>query len=468
MSKGQRTDKLDLGRRIADAISRHSLLKGSERILVGLSGGPDSVCLLHLLLELKGVFSLSLHAAYVDHNLRPAETPREAEFCRTLCSKVGVGFTLKSIRVAEYAKIHGLNRHEAARRLRYAALEEVAAETGSEAIALGHNADDQVETVVMRLVRGAGAQGLAGIPVKRGKIIRPMLEIDRKDIEEYLSVHELPSVVDSSNLRQDYFRNRIRQTVIPGLKEINPNLNETIRHTVAVLAEEERFFGVMVTKTLMKLISRKRTGRIELFLTPLEGMETVILRRVLRRAVQETQGIREIGFTHIEDIMHLVKKGSAGDRLYLPKGIRAVKEYSLLVITSEPPAVVPRLDFLPPGELVVPGTGFVVKATSEDSGGDRGDGKTSVVLDADLLSLPLVVRSRQEGDFFYPLGFGKRKKLQDFFVDMKVPRDERDAVPIVVSGEDIVWVAGYRADHRFRVTPETEKSMRFVIVRGKF
>ena len=451
-----------------ETIKRHSMLRGGETVLVGLSGGPDSVCLLTVLDRLKETFNLDLHAVYVDHNLRPAETPAEIAYCKKLCEGMKVDFRVKSIDVKGYVKEHGGNKQEAARDLRYRAFHEAATEIRADRIGLAHNADDQAETVFMRLIRGTGASGLAGMPAKRGPVIRPLLEVERKDIEAFLGSENIPCVVDSSNLKTDYFRNRFRLMIMPELKKMNPNLIQGVNNTVSVLQEEERYIGVIVTKTLMKMISRKTDSSIELFLTPLEAMNIVILRRLLRRAIEETEGLRGISFGHIEDIIRLIKEGSSGDRIYLPKGIRVIKDYSLLIITSERPGTIASYEMDVPGEVAIVGAGAVVKASFEEEGEDFGDGRTSVLLDAGRMDFPLRIRPRRPGDCFFPFGFGKRKKLQDFFVDEKVPRDERDSIPLVLTGDDIIWVAGYRADDRYRVTGSTKKFLRLVIVKGKF
>ncbi len=469
MLRGQRIlGNTALIAQVIDTIKKHSMLKGGERVIVGLSGGPDSVCLLAVLHRLKDDFNLTLYAVYVDHNLRPGETPAEIEYCRKLCAEMKVDFRVKSVDVKGHVKEHGINKQEAARDLRYKAFYEVAAEIRAEKIALAHNADDQTETVFMRLIRGAGAAGLAGIPAKRGNVIRPLLEIQRREVEDFLGRENIRYIIDSSNLQTDYFRNKFRLMVMPELKKMNPNLIQSVNKTASILQEEERYLGVIVTKSLMKMISRKTDSRIELFLTPMEVMDIVILRRLLRRALDETEGLRGIGFIHIEDIIRLVKDGKSGDRLYLPKGIRVIKDYSLLVITSEKPQKIASYELQVPGEAAIRGAGLVIKASFEEEIGDFGDGKKSALLDADRMDFPLKIRARMPGDCFYPLGFGKRRKLQDFFVDEKLPRDERDSIPLVFSGDDIVWIAGHRADERFRVTGSTKKFLRLVIVKGKF
>jgi len=458
----------DLLKKAEQTICKNSLLVQGDSVLVGFSGGPDSTCLLYLLHALKEKYTLQICALYINHNLRPVEVPTEIAFCRKICGGLGITFMLESIDVISFAKEHRMNRQEAARELRYQAFGKAAAETGANKVALAHNSDDQAETLFMRLVRGAGPTGLSGIPIKRDNIIRPLLEIGREEIEKFLETKNIVPVTDSSNLKEDYFRNMIRLRIMPMLKQANPNLLQSLAHTMEILREEERYFGILVTKTLMKLISRKSQKRIELFLSPLEAMEAVILRRVLRRAISETEGLKGIGFLHIEDIIALIKNGKNGDRLVLPRNIRVIKEYALLVITSGEPLRIAEYTLDLPGKAVIVNARHVVTAEVEETAKQFGDGKLSVLLDAEKMKFPLTVRPRRPGDYFYPVGFGRKKKLQDFFVDLKIARDERDSIPIVASGDDIVWVAGYRADARFKVTETTKKFVRLGIVQGKF
>lgn len=458
---------MDLVKGVYATIKRYSMLSGGETVLAGLSGGPDSVCLLHVMERLREKLELTVRALYVNHNLRPSEVPHEIGFCRRLCDDLKMDFSVESVDVRSLARGHGLSKQEAARELRYKALHEAAVEGGADKIALGHNADDQVETFAMRLLRGSGPRGLSGIPARRGKIIRPLIETSRVEIEGFLCREDIPFVIDSSNLRADYERNRIRQTLIPAMKEFNPNLIETLLRGIAVIQEEERYFDIIVTKTLMKLISRKTAGRVELFLVPMENMDIVILRRVLRRAIDETSGLKGVSFVHIEDIIRLIRSGNAGDRLNLPGGIRVIREYALLVMTSEPAVRIASYSLDPPDKAVIAGAGKVITASFEEGTDGSADEKSSVFLDAGKMFFPLTIRPRMKGDYFYPSGLGGRKKLQDFFVDEKVPRDERDSIPVVVSGDDIVWVAGYRPDERYRVTGGTEKFLKLIIREGR-
>jgi len=489
---------MELLEKVKETINKYSMLSEDDCLLIGLSGGPDSVCLAVILDKLKKDFNLTLHALYVDHGLRPDEVDKEKEFCRGLCNKLEINFFSESVDVKSHVKRKGINIQEAARELRYKAYDNAAARIRATKIALGHNADDQAETLLMSLFRGSGRKGLSGIPPVRNSgyriqgsgfsvkndilIIRPLIEIERSEIEEFLlkdagrSDHTpagaegcspLPFVVDSSNLKSDYFRNWVRLNVINELKKKNPALIRNISRTMDIIREEDEYLEIVVTKTLMRLISRKSSSAIELFLSPLQGIERPILRRVLRRAVDATEGLRGISLAHIEDIISLIGAGASGDRIHLPGGIRVIREYSILKITSISPVKIDEYELNPPCDIVIQEAGIRIKALFENKGEGQDGSRDSVALDAESMIFPLKVRHRKNGDFFYPQGFGGRKKLQDYFVDEKISRDKRDSIPVIVSGNDIVWVAGYRADERFKVTDKTEKFLRIIITKCK-
>ncbi|TNF55835.1 tRNA lysidine(34) synthetase TilS [bacterium] len=457
---------MELKEKAIQTIKRHSMLQEGDAVLIGLSGGPDSVCLSVILEEVRDNFNLSLHALYVDHGLRPEESRDEETFCKGFCDEHGIDFHSEKIEVKAYAEESSINIHEAARELRYDAFERTALKTKASKIAVAHNADDQAETVLMRLVRGAGRRGLSGIPYMRGNIIRPLLDIRREDIEKFLSEKQIQFVTDSSNLKTEYLRNRLRQEIIPILRKDNPSVTDSINRTADILREEERYLDIATTRTMMRLITRKTDESIELFLTPLMTIDRAILRRVLKRALSEIGADRGIELTHIDGVIHLIKDNRSGDMINLPKEIRAVKSYSTLLLTKEvfPGLQTQYIDV--PGETLIGEKGLTIISQLSDKSIENNK-RDAAVFDFERLVLPLQLRQRKEGDFFYPAGLGRRKKLQDFFVDEKVPREERDSVPIIVSGEDIIWVAGYRADDRFKVTDRTEKCLRLIISKRK-
>ncbi len=453
---------MDVLKQITATINKHKMLSKGDKVLIALSGGPDSTCLACVLAEISGDqgldMDLALFAHYVDHGMRPEETPAEIEKCETLCKKLGIVFSSSKVDVEGLVQSHGMNTQEAARELRYTALAQAALEAGANRIALGHTLDDQAETFFMRILRGSGPSGLSSIPPVRRALIRPLINTRKSDILEYLGAKGIEAVEDSSNLKDHYMRNRLRQVLMPVLEKINPSIIETIGRTAEVLSDEERYFFIEVNKALMRLITSKGDDHIELFLMPFETLDRAIARRVLRRAVQETRSLRRLGHVHIEDILRLLLKGQPGDSIDLPGDIKVIKKYSTFLITAAPPVVLETRILEKPGTLELTEAGIRIRATVLEQAQELGKGSNKCVLDALKAVFPLTVRARRDGDLFYPEGFGKRKKLQDYFVDAKVPRYERDAVPVITSGaggEDIAWIAGYRADERFAVTKET-------------
>lgn len=445
--------------KVDKTIKKYNMLHFNDHVLVGLSGGPDSVCLVYVLNSFKQKYSLRLSAAYIDHGLRPKDVPKEIEFCENLCKQLNIDFYTKSVSVKEFSLQEKISIQEAARILRYSALEHISLNIKANKIAIAHNADDQAETVLMRLLRGAGPAGLSGIPPVRKKIIRPLIEIERHEIESYLRERGIEFIFDPSNSNIKYFRNRIRHTIMPVIKSICPKATKIISKTAEILREENDYINTSVTKALMRIISRKSEHKVELFCNPMEILNIVVLRRALRFAIDSIKGLKGIEFDHIEEIITLIKKGKPGDRVYLPRGIRAIKGYSTIIITSEPPAKLGTYEIDAPKEIFLKEISMTLslKLLNREEIADFTGNKTTLYVDADKIKFPVIVRARKEGDYFYPFGFGKRKKLQDFFVDEKVPRDERDSIPIIENQGEIVCIVGYRLDDRYKIEHNTKK-----------
>jgi tRNA(Ile)-lysidine synthase len=457
---------MDIIKKVKQTIEKYNMLSIGDHVLVGLSGGPDSVCLLYILNMLKPEYRLKISAAYIDHGLRPEDVPEEIKFCKHLCESLNIPFYTQSIDVKNFAKNEKMNIQEAARILRYAALEQISLNIKAHKIAVAHNADDQAETVIMRLLRGAGPAGLSGIPPVRKKIIRPLIEIERSEIEKFLSERNISYITDASNESLKYLRNKIRKTLMPVIKSISPQATKIISRTADILREENDYINIAVTKALMRLMSRKTDKTVELFCNPMEVLNIVILRRALRVAIDSVRDLKGLSFDHIEEIIKLIKTGKPGDRIYLPKGIRAIKGYSTLTITAEAPKKLSTYEIAEPEDVYLKETNVVVslKEIKKEEVKDFGDGKHTIYADMDKVKFPLIVRARKAGDYFYPFGFGKRKKLQDFFVDEKIPRDERDAVPIIESNGAIVCIAGYRLDDRFKIDDNTKRCLQIKIL----
>lgn len=457
---------MDIIKKVKQTIEKYNMLSIGDHVLVGLSGGPDSVCLLQILNIFKNSYKLKISAAYIDHGLRPDDVPKEIEFCRKLCDSLNIPFYTQSIDVKDFAKKEKINIQEAARILRYAALDQISININAHKIAVAHNIDDQAETVIIRLLRGAGPAGLSGIPPVRKKIIRPLIEIERTEIEKFLAGKNISYILDPSNESLKYLRNKIRKTLMPVIKTISPQATKIISKTADILREENDYINITVTKTLMRLISRKTDKTVELFCNPMEILNIVILRRALRFAVDSVKDLKGLTFDHIEDIIKLIKTGKTGDRVHLPKGIRAIKGYSTLIITAKALKKLSTYEITEPKDIYLKesSTFLNLKEIKKEELQNFGDGKNIIYIDMDKIKFPLIVRARKPGDYFYPFGFGKKKKLQDFFVDEKIPREERDIVPIIESSGNIVCIAGYRLDDRFKIDDNTKRCLQIKII----
>lgn len=458
---------MDIVEKVVKTIKNHSMLTDGDQVLIGLSGGPDSVCLTAILDKLKDNFNLSLNAVYIDHGLRPGESGDEKDFCENLCKSFGIKLYSEHVDVRKYAGAERMNLQEAARELRHSVFRRIANELGNARIALAHNREDQAETVLMRLIRGAGRTGLSGMSPVRGNIIRPLIDIERREIEKFLHSHTPPLsfITDSSNVKTRYTRNWLRIDVIPGIQERNPDLISNICRTAEILKDEDDYLEVIVTKIMMRLISRKTSDAIELFLVPLTHMEKPILRRVLRRVIGEIAGFRGVYYKHIEDIIKLIRNGRPGSMLNLPGGMRAVMRYSTLLLTREVIQGLRTRRLEVPGEVILEECSSMIRAETSRRADEYCNGIKCAVFDCDRLSLPLNIRMRKAGDYFYPSGFGRKKKLQDFFVDNKIPKEVRDTIPIIVTGDDdIMWVAGYRTDERFRPSEGTKEFLTVILL----
>lgn len=453
-------------KKIEKTIEKYNMLSLGDHVLIGLSGGPDSVCLLHILYDLKIKYKLKISAAYIDHGLRPNDVPKEIEFCKKLCDNLSVDFYNQSVNVREFAQMEKINIQEAARILRYGALDQLSLNIKAQKIAVAHNADDQAETVLMRLLRGAGPAGLSGIHPVRKKIIRPLIEVERVEIEKFLIEKNIPFITDPSNENLKYLRNRIRQNLMPVIKSISPQATKIISKTADIIREENDYINVSVTKALMKLMSRKTDKKVELFCNPMEVLNIVILRRALRVAIDSVRDLKAIEFEHIEEIIKLIKKGKPGDRIYLPKGIKVIKGYSTLTITAETPKKLSTYIVDEPKDIDLKETSILlsIKELNREDISNLGDGKNNVYIDREKINFPLIIRSRKAGDYFFPFGFGKKKKLQDFFVDEKIPRDERDLIPIIESEGNIVCIVGYRLDDRYKIEHNTKRCLQIKVI----
>ncbi|MFH1784463.1 MAG: tRNA lysidine(34) synthetase TilS [bacterium] len=439
-----------------NTVSEFDMVSYGDSVLVGVSGGPDSVSLLHMLWSVKDKLKLSLHVGHLDHGMRGKDAGRDARFVRDMADKLGIGFSLKKVSIPTYANKHKMSLEEAARDMRYGFLQEVAKKTGSSKIALGHNCDDQVETVLMWFLRGTGRGGLSGIPPVRkldceSFIIRPLIDLWRKDIIKYLKEHKLKYCVDLTNKNTDFTRNKIRNKLLPLIrKQYNPNFDIHVRNTTRILRDENMFIADEVDKALERLVVSRSSSNISLDLKGFLKYNLSLGRQVLRRAMKLVSGgSKGLDYTNVTDVISFAKRTSAGSEIQLRGSFVARKSYDTLDICRRTKKDSKKKKFSHslniPGVTLIPEASCEVHASvfTKQRNFRYSRGGLKVHVDMDSLKMPLILRCRKNGDRIRPLGSSGYKKLKDFFIDEKVPRQERDYIPIITSGSDIVWVTGY-------------------------
>ena len=452
-------------------IRNHGLLPRGSRVAIALSGGADSVAMLLALRELAESERFQVvGAAHLNHQLRGADADADADFCRILTEGLSVPFDVERADVAALAREMGTSVEHAAHTARHAFFHRAAARLGATAIAVAHTKDDQAETFLLRLLRGAGPRGLSGIHPRSGIVVRPLIETPRSDVRAFLNVAGVAFREDASNADLSIPRNRIRHELLPLLDaRFSPGIVDVLDREAAIAREDADYIENAAQVAAARLISRTPRG-VELDADALLAEPPAIVRRVIRRAQQMTAGADHfIGFDAGEAVRRFVVSKSTG-QLDLP-GHRVNRRGGVVVLTEsrgrEKPAH--AADFLyqleVPGEVAVPEAACAISADRKPVPAGRSArevwrlaGRSNeAVIEARRLAGPLAVRNRRPGDTFRPLGLNGRKTLQDFFVDAKIERFEREITPVIVdSAGQIVWIAGLALAEEFRVTEATK------------
>ncbi len=462
-------------RKVEETIRREGLFVAGERCVVAVSGGPDSMALLQVLVQLAPVFDLFLVVAHVDHGLRPLEAEAEARLVQETAQVLGLACECARVEVVAYAREQGLSREHAARNLRYGFLQEVAARHRATKIAVGHTADDQAEEILLRLIRGTGRAGLTGMArLRDGLVIRPFLGIAKQEILGYLAAENISYCIDSSNLQRVYLRNRIRLDLLPYLEEhFNPNIGNSLRETATILQGEEELLAEMADQAYVQVVEEERgePAGLSIRLADFFRQPLAIRRRILETSCWH-MGSRP-AFKQIAQLLSLAETGAEGAGLHLARGLRVGKAEGRLNFRypqghqavrgnlSEPGTeqVLIARELPGPGEYVFEAMGAMVTLRILEVLPDDWEAQTPATLycDAGKVSFPLMVRSFQAGDRFHPLGAPGRKKVGDFFTDQKIPLAQRNRIPILTDREGIIAILGMRPDQRAAITPSTRR-----------
>ena len=463
-------------------IKQYRMLSPGDRVVVGVSGGADSVALLLFLNGLSGTIPLDLHVFHLDHMLRGPESAGDAEFTGCLAEELGLPARLEAVDVREVTSDWGRSPEDAARMVRIGRLLDYAREVEADAVASGHTADDQVETFLMRVIQGAGLTGLGGISPVSGLIVRPLINVWRWEVEEYCSQMNVVPRRDSSNLDRKYLRNRIRLDLIPYLVDkYGPGVKEVIWREVESLAVDREFIERQVTDAFDRA-AEVGGGEVRIEIEALMSLPESLRRGIVREGWARLMPFESnLSWRHIADILEKVAGGATGARLDLPRRVEVEREYGHLILRAASPSAtlagegrdggVGGCDIIVhvpvPGSARLPGTGMILQAGFVGTGEVELDQGPLVEFVRSDLALPLEVRAPRPGERFHPLGSPGSRKVSEFLIDIKVPRRRRRECRLVLSGGEVVWVAGYRLDERFRLRPTDSKALRLILHRDR-
>ena len=441
-------------KKVLDFIRKNKLVKKGNSVVLGVSGGADSICMLKLLSDLQKRLGISLYVLHINHMIRGEEADQDAAFVKKICTKFKVPHRVINVDVPALAEREGLSEEEAGRYVRYDEFSKYAYEVGATKIAVAHNSNDNAETVLMNLARGTGIKGLGGIPPKREmedangnvvEVIRPILCLSRKEIEDYLKENEIEYRNDSTNDSTDYTRNKIRLEIMPLLENINDNAMQNITNASNELADTSDYIEKDVDEAYEEFVTEE-DGK--LFLSDESfAIDPIVLTGVIRKMIENIAGkLKDITRIHVGDVVSLSEK-QVGKKIDLPYSIVAEREYEGISMFSES------------NETESETKNKEVIISFEEDDFDRTsieELKYTKWLDYDKID-DVVVRTRQKGDYIVIDGDGATKKLKKYFIDEKIPRRERDEVLLVADGNRILWVVGYRISEDVKVTPDTKK-----------
>lgn len=464
--------------RVKKYIKEHELVRSGDKVLLAVSGGPDSMALLDLFHRLAPDLQIALHIVHLNHMFRGDEAKADGEFVRLKALDMGVPATILTYDVPAYRDKHKMSSQDAARRVRYGLFLKVAATVGANRMAVAHHRDDQVETILLNILRGTGPEGLRGMLPRRrwqeGKdldIIRPLLEVSREEIETYVQARGIPTRLDRTNLEDKYLRNKVRLRLLPLLeKEYNPAIREALLSLSAVVSAGEEYLEQETLTAWDRVLRARRPGEIVLdrgkFAAEPKALQGKLLRHALRQLLP---GLRGVTYHHIKSLRELAVVAKTGTSLALPGRVQAAISYQELQLckgrTGKEGDGTPAPVSCPlpvPGEVILPLLGKRITATilpREKAPWPPVENREAV-LDYDRLANgggKMMIRCRRPGDRFRPLGMQGKKKLKDYLIDKKIPRAARDRLPLVTSGSDILWIVGLAIHDGFKISPETKR-----------
>ena len=409
----------------SNTVENHRLIEKNDRILVGLSGGADSVSLVHILSEMSEKYGISVGAAHINHKMRPT-ADRDMDFCIELCKKLNIHIDVLTVDVKAEAEKEGVSEELCARNIRYRFFEGL----GYDKIATAHNKNDNAETILFNFMRGASTGGLCGIPYRRQNIIRPLLDVKKEDIIGFCIGRGYDFVTDETNYEELYTRNKIRLSLIPEIERtFNANFVNTVTANAELIRYDESFLSDEAKKRYKGMILSEYTKTIP----------PALLFRMIQIYCKERMGSNQnLSALFVKQIVSLLEKDRTGAKIDLPCGFEAYTSYGKLVVDKKTENIDFEYEIIPEKPLFVPEISKIITLSADKNG---------------KISLPdtkgLSIRSKRNGDIFFPLGMNGKKRLSDYFTDKKIPRDQRCQIPILTKNGDIVAIIDHRLDRRF-------------------
>lgn len=459
--------------KVIDYIKENEIIKQGDKILVALSGGPDSVCLLHILYRLKDTFNLELGAIHINHMLRGEEADNDEKYIIKLCDKLGINHYVKRINIEYVARDTNVSLEVAGRNERYKAFEEIREKYEYDKIAVAHNANDQAETVLMRIMRGTGLEGLTGIKAKRiDGIIRPILCLNREEIEEYCEKNNLNPRIDASNYERIYSRNKVRLDILPYMREnFNKDIVDTLNRMTLLLQKDNEFIEEYSNRCY-NIYCENYGEKIKISKNLFEKEMDSIITRVLIKVFKEISNSHQnFEMKHIYEIVNLAKKGT-GKKINLTNKIICENLYGDIIFIKEEKSK-EKID----NNIIkinkqdisnkVAFDDYIIKFEIVENKNKVEFSKNNLIklFDYDNIEKEIIIRYRKDGDKITPLGMNGSKKLKDIFIDLKIPRENRNTIPIVCFDDNISWVVGYKTSQLFKVTKDTNKILKITFDR---
>lgn len=446
------------------------MINSGDKIVVGVSGGPDSVALIHILRELAPELNFVTLVAHVNHNLRPSSRA-ERDFVANLSSQHGLDFFDLNKDVRAYARERNLSLEEAGRRVRYSFFEELLERLDADKIATAHHLDDQIETFFLRILRGATMTGLRGIPAVRGPIIRPLIKLERSQIIDYLEANNIPYLIDETNLKPDTDRNFVRNVILKNAAERFPGYRKSVLRSIDLITRDEDFLENSASQLYAACVTSHPGEKIIDIRQLLEAHHSVSS-RVIRKTLYELTGpdIR-LGEVHIRQVFDLCSHCSASSRMELPGGVKLRRKYDKLILSQKLENASETYSYIVkgPGSLRIAEAGYTLKFSIQESckyPPETNNDPNVVYFDLERLSFPLEVRSFLHGDRLEPWGMEGSTRIKKIFIDRKIFHGERRKIPLIVKDSRILWIAGVRRSRFFGVTGGSRKILQINFIRS--